>query len=129
MVFTISVRGLVVATVMALTLYCASLYWSFITDVHGGFRSAAYLFPVAVYISPETQALTPFAWLVAFAQWPVYMALVLVAWRYRKRYWSAVIIGFLITQHLIIGQLAFQKVDNLPVHFKLERTVSQADGS
>lgn len=100
------------------------LYISFAYAIHDGFRMAAYLFPITVWLSPDIDSLTSGTILLALIQWPLYGLIIGLYYKNRKHsLWAAVVVC-LIIQHLLLANVAAARVNALPVKFKLERDLA-----
>src|ERR1700752_3209965 len=85
-------------------------YISFLYAIHDGFRVAAYLFPHAVFLSPDFSSLSVVSLLVAFILWPLYGVILGSSIAHGRRTLQLVVICLLI-QHIAIGSLAWARVD------------------
>src|SRR5690349_19974178 len=94
--------GSIIAFVLAgVSLTLIFLYISFAYAIHDGFRMAAYLFPVTVWLSPDIDSLTSSTILLALIQWPLYGFLIGLSYKYRGRsFWASIVLCLLI-QHLL----------------------------
>ena|ERR1043166_978129 len=91
------------------------LAWvSFIYFIHDGFRVAAYLFPHAVLLSPDFDALSLTSLTVAFILWPVYGAILGGSVSSGRRRWQVIAVCLLI-EHIALGSIAWKRVDSQPV--------------
>ena len=116
------VSGSIIAGVLGgVFLTLIFLYISFAYAIHDGFRMAAYLFPLTVWLSPNLDSLTGGSILLALIQWPLYGLLIGLCYKNRGRSLWAAIVVCLIVQHLLLAHAATVRVNALPVKFTLER--------
>lgn len=104
---------------IGLLLSCLLGWVAFIYAIHDGFRVAAYLFPHAVFLSPNLDSLSLTSLTVAFILWPVYGAILGGSISKGARKWQ-LIAACLVIQHVAIGTLARIRVESQPVIMTLE---------
>ncbi len=113
-------KPVLVAVLIGLSLSLVFLYISFITAIHDELRTAAYLFPIPVWINPDLHSLGIGDVLLAVIQWPLYGVFVALICKAKKSV-AAFGMACLIVQHVLIGTVARAKVESVPVRMKLER--------
>jgi hypothetical protein len=109
--------GLLIGVALTPVLLCVA----FLYAIHDGFRIAAHLFPTAVLLSPDLGSLNVDAIALGLIQWPLYGLILGYSYTNHRRSLSAIILAFLIVQHLLIGNVAAARVNAFPVRMKLER--------
>jgi hypothetical protein len=110
----------VIGVVTGFLLSPVFFYLTFITAIHNGFRTGAYLFPLPVLISPEMNNIKVIALLLALLQWPLYGFVMALAFKSRTKLLAPWLVGFLIVQHVLIGHIARRTVESVPVRIKYE---------
>ena len=110
-----------VGLIIGVVLTPVFLYLAFIYAIHDGFRIAARLFPTAVLLSPDLDGLRVATMVLAVLQWPLYGLILGYCFMKRRRSFSPIIAAFIIIQHLVVGNIAGARVNELPARMKLER--------
>jgi hypothetical protein len=112
---------ILVGILIGLTLSLCFAYISFLYSIHDGFRVAAYLFPHAVFLSPDFESLSLISLLAAFILWPLYGAILGRSIARGRRTLQLAVICLLI-QHIAIGSLAWARVESKPVKVTLHES-------
>ena len=115
-----TLRYIVVGILSGLILFCCFAYIAFLYSIHDEFRIAAYLFPYAVFMSPGYNYLSFISVLIAFVQWPLYGAVLSLHLKERRGITRAVVVVCLLT-HVIIGTLAWARVNSAPVRIVISK--------